>query len=96
MEYRDTATDELYDPADLPVQVCNSAAGYFIGQVEPCGVPFSRLSDRYYKTHKEAEAALDTGWQGGRMENVQVELKLIAKGAIRGSNGVYQLVRGEN
>jgi hypothetical protein len=71
-EYRDTCTDEPFKPEDLPVQVCMSAAGYYIGQLEPCGAPFSRLSG-YFKTRAEAEKALDNGWKDrGAEENKPV------------------------
>ena len=61
-EFRDTVTSEIYIPEDLELQVCHSAAGYYIGQREPCGVPFSRLSD-YYKTETEASNALRDGFK---------------------------------
>ncbi len=60
-EYRDTVTDEPYEPEDLEIQVLSSAAGYYVGQLEPCGAPFSRLSG-YYKTRELAETALSEGW----------------------------------
>jgi len=61
MIFRDTCSDEEVDSDDLPIQVCMSAAGYYIGQLEPCGAPFSRLSG-YFKTRKEAEKELQHGW----------------------------------
>ncbi len=43
----------------MPVQVCLSGAGYYIGQqCDQCG-SWSRLSARYYGTRKEAQDALD-------------------------------------
>ncbi|ANS05319.1 hypothetical protein [uncultured Mediterranean phage] len=42
----------------LPVQVCRSAAGYYIGQMSKDGSPYSRLSDCYYRTHERADEAL--------------------------------------
>lgn len=66
---KDTLTDEEYDPAELPIQVCSSAAGYYIGQLEPCGVPYSRLSG-YYKKREDAERELKAGWRDrGAEEN---------------------------
>jgi hypothetical protein len=61
MKFKDTMTDEEVDSSDLPIQVCHSHAGYYIGQLEPCGAPFSRLSG-YYRTKDEAEKALKEGW----------------------------------
>lgn len=82
----DTATGELFDPADLPVQVCMSAAGYYIGQLEPCGAPFSRLSDCYYKTRQEAEKALEQGWPDrDAPENREVLDELESRGKLHRS-----------
>jgi hypothetical protein len=82
-EFRDTCTDEPYDPEDLPVRVLRSAAGFYIGQLEPCGCPFSRLSDCYYPTAEAAQKALEDGFPTGRMENKEVEDKLKAKGILK-------------
>jgi hypothetical protein len=51
-------------PAELPVQVCESGAGYYIGRwCDTCG-PFERLSQRYWPSQQEAQAALDSGlWE---------------------------------
>ena len=82
-EYRDTCSDEVFTPADLPVQVCMSAAGYYIGQLEPCGAPFSRLSDCYYKKREDAETALKAGWPcRDAPENKAVLEELEKKGAL--------------
>jgi len=62
----DTGTDEPYDPAELPIKVLHSPAGYYIGQLEPGGAPYSRLSDCYYKKREDAEKALAAGWPSGR------------------------------
>lgn len=79
---RDTVTDEPFDPTKLPIQVCMSAAGYYIGQLEPCGVPYSRLSG-YYSTYEEAEKELELGWQSrGADENKELEDQLEDKGVI--------------
>lgn len=43
----------------MPFEVCSSAAGYYIG-TWCCEGPNSRESD-YYRTHEEAQAALDSG-----------------------------------
>jgi hypothetical protein len=42
----------------VKLQVCQSAAGYYIGTMCDCG-PYSRESD-YYSTHEAAQLALDT------------------------------------
>jgi len=60
-EFRDTVSDEPYNSEDLEIEVLMSAAGYYVGQLEPCGAPFSRLSG-YYKTRELAEIALREGW----------------------------------
>jgi hypothetical protein len=45
----------------LPIQVCSSAAGYYIGRwCSQCG-PYERLSIGYYRTRELAQAALDSG-----------------------------------
>ena len=78
----DTATGEPFDPAELPIQVCSSFAGYYIGQLEPCGYPYSRLSD-YYKTHKDAERALERGWSDrGADENRDLMRSLEDRGKV--------------
>jgi len=64
----DTVTGELFDPAELPIVVTSSMAGYYVGQLEPCGAPYSRLSD-YYKRREDAEKALKEGW--GLRENLE-------------------------
>jgi hypothetical protein len=47
----------------LPLQVCRSAAGYYIGAVDGHG-PVSRESVQYFRTNQEARDALATGlWQ---------------------------------
>lgn len=44
---------------ELPIKVCMSGAGYYIGQVcEYCG-PIDRLSRDYFRTEKEAQGHLD-------------------------------------
>ena len=61
MKFKDTCSNEELDSDDLPIQVCSSNAGYYIGQDEPCGSPYSRLSG-YYKNWEEADKALKRGW----------------------------------
>ena len=43
---------------DLPLKVCHSAAGYYIGSWDAEG-PVSRDSEEYYRTEQLAQAALD-------------------------------------
>ena len=49
---------------EMPVKVCSSGAGYYIGQFcNQCG-PWNRLSLKYYKTWTEADTLLKSGeWQ---------------------------------
>jgi|GEM_PF-4847590 len=83
MKFRDTLTDEEYDSDDLPVRVLSSAAGYYIGQLEPCGAPFSRLSD-YYKKREDAERDLEQGWvDRGAPENAPVMAGLEKAGKLK-------------
>ena len=47
----------------LPLQVCHSAAGYFIGTTDENG-PVSRESFEYFRSYQDADQALATGcWQ---------------------------------
>jgi hypothetical protein len=72
MKLKDQCTDEEFDSDDLPLQVLSTPAGYYIGQLEPCGAPFSRLSD-YFRKREDAEKALEEGWvDRGAPENRQV------------------------
>jgi len=43
---------------DIPIQVCQSAAGFYVGQLAEYGMPYSRLSCEYFRTAEEAEEAL--------------------------------------
>ena len=43
---------------EIPIVVCMSGAGYYIGQLED-GVPYTRLSNEYWGSREEAQAALD-------------------------------------
>ncbi len=45
----------------LPLQVCQGAAGYFIGTVHPQDGPYSRESEEYFPTLEAAETALESG-----------------------------------
>jgi hypothetical protein len=50
----------------LPLQVCRSAAGYYLGAVDDDG-PVSRESAEYFPTHRAASLALASGrWQQRR------------------------------
>jgi hypothetical protein len=46
---------------DLPIGVCHSAAGYYIGMNDTDGTPHARFSQEYWATEAEAQAAYDTG-----------------------------------
>jgi len=72
---KDTVTGEEYFPEELDVEVCKSQAGYYIGQLEPCGLPYSRLSE-YYNSRKEAETALKIGFIVRGEENRQLLEKI--------------------
>lgn len=45
---------------ELPLSVCQSAAGFYIG-CERDNQPYSRESVEYYRTPELAQEALDTG-----------------------------------
>ena len=52
-----------------PVQVAESAAGFYLGTVNEAG-PYSRESQEYWRSRKEAEKALETGsWTARRNVN---------------------------
>jgi hypothetical protein len=46
---------------DLPLQVCASELGFYIGTVHPADGPYSRESNEYFPSREAAEHALDTG-----------------------------------
>lgn len=46
---------------ELPLQVCESQTGFFIGTMHPKDGPYSRESVEYYPTREQAEQALETG-----------------------------------
>jgi hypothetical protein len=43
---------------ELPLRVMKSAAGFYLGTADEDG-PFSRESEEYWRTEKDASAALD-------------------------------------
>jgi hypothetical protein len=45
----------------LPLQVCRSRAGYYIGTRDETGAPYSRESLDYWPQPEKAEAALKSG-----------------------------------
>ena len=45
----------------LPLQVCESAAGFYIGALTTDGEPVSRESREYFPTRQLAEKALKSG-----------------------------------
>jgi hypothetical protein len=42
----------------LPLEVCKSAAGFYLGTLGENGEPFSRESKEYWPTREKAERAL--------------------------------------
>ena len=58
--FNDSLTTCIECGAELPIKVCVSAAGYYIGFFCPhCG-PYSRESG-YYRSREEAEMILGSG-----------------------------------
>jgi hypothetical protein len=49
---------ERYGGEKLPLQVCRSRAGYYIGTKTAEGGPYSRESKEYWRNRRHAEAAL--------------------------------------
>jgi hypothetical protein len=45
----------------LPLQVCKSAAGFYLGTQEEDGSPYSRESKEYWPNRPEAEDAIMKG-----------------------------------
>lgn len=45
----------------LPLQVCQSAAGFYVGTKTPQDEPFSRESQEYWRDRVKAETALSSG-----------------------------------
>lgn len=52
----------------LPVRVCKSAAGYYLGTVAGDGEPCSRESEEYFPDEATAKAALASGSWTQRVE----------------------------
>lgn len=52
----------LYANTRIPLEVCRSAAGYYIGRMDPeDGTPYARDSEEYFRTREAADAALAEG-----------------------------------
>lgn len=64
------------------VRVMRSNAGYYIGQGDEDGFPYSRLSVAYYDNRDAATRAMKTGFFGGRTENLAEEKRLLAAGVL--------------
>jgi hypothetical protein len=45
----------------IPIEVCKSAAGYYIGTLTDDGCPFTRESEEYWPTWTEANNAMKSG-----------------------------------
>lgn len=45
----------------FPLQVCKSAAGFYIGTYDDDGAPFTRESCEYWRKREQAESALAKG-----------------------------------
>lgn len=52
----------------LPLKVCRSQAGYYLGTQDEQGCPYSRESAEYWRTDKAASQALETGRWTQRQE----------------------------
>lgn len=46
---------------NYPLQVLKSHRGFYLGTVDDEGMPFSRESSEYFRSHKAAESALNSG-----------------------------------
>jgi len=46
---------------NYPLQVLKSQRGFYLGTVDDEGMPFSRESAEYFRSHKAAENALNSG-----------------------------------
>lgn len=49
-----------YCGKNLPIQVMQSRAGYYIGTANEDGLPCSRESHEYFSTEEKAQQALDS------------------------------------
>ncbi len=47
--------------SNIPISVCRSPAGYYIGTIDENGLPLSRESAEYFANKKIAEHALLSG-----------------------------------
>lgn len=45
----------------LPLQVCQSRAGFYVGTLDAEGLPYSRESAEYWPRRQQADQALTTG-----------------------------------
>lgn len=45
----------------FPLQICRSAAGYYIGTRNEDGLPYSRESHEYWRSAANAQTALERG-----------------------------------
>ena len=45
----------------FPLEVCKSAAGFYLGTLSEDGAPFTRESIEYWRKREQAEAALTSG-----------------------------------
>ena len=45
----------------FPLQVCQSQAGYYLGTLNPEGMPFTRESLEYWRKPEQAVEALNNG-----------------------------------
>ena len=52
----------------LPVQVCRSRNGYYLGTLDADGLPCSRESAEYWPKREQADQALTTGRFTQRVE----------------------------
>lgn len=50
-----------YCGVKLPLQVLQSAAGFYLGTIDPNEGPVSRESEEYFPSQKAAEAAMTSG-----------------------------------
>ncbi len=60
-ETKSAGTGKLAQTAgrSFPLQVCRSAAGFYIGTLDEDGLPCSRESQEYWRREEQAQAALD-------------------------------------
>lgn len=52
----------LYGNTRIPLEICRSNAGYYIGRMDTeDGTPYARDSEEYFRTFEAAEAAINEG-----------------------------------